>query len=181
MLRLDDFLEEGWRRRPGGEPAAPGGDHALGRLLASHFPEEHVAGAADSAAFVRPPALAFSTAVVLGDDAAGDRAFGVVASPGLASSFADAIADDVAVDGATFLGAATSPLALGPGPGEAAAHRTAFAGATGDALVPAYVDLVALRARRRLVVLFLANAPGPFPTDELDHVVARVRARLAGA
>lgn len=181
VLRLDDFPAT-WREVPDAQAGtAPGDEAGLGSLLASRFPEEHVRAVADSPAFFGPGALlACSTAVVLAHESAGREAFDAVATAAFASSFAEAVGAAVAppAGGATFLGSATSPLALPPGPGEGTAHRIAFAGATADALVAAYVDLVALGARDRVVLLWLASAPGQFPTAERHHLVARARCRV---
>ncbi|MDP9387605.1 MAG: hypothetical protein M3Q48_06660 [Actinomycetota bacterium] len=185
VLRPEDLLDAGWRELCDADrPGEPGDEAGLGVLLASRFPEQHVRAVADSPAFVRPPALlAYSTAVVLADEAAARRAFAVVASAEFASSFAHAVGTGVMVGQgeATFLGSTATPLALEAGPGEGAAHRISFGGATADALVPAYVDLVALAARDRVMLLWLASAPAPFPAAERDRVVARTRGRLAAA
>ena len=184
---LADLPGDGWRALPLGADAWPAGptDGELTRLLAGRLPEEDVVAVADSPLFVRDPAgLAYATAALLSGPRAGAAAFRLVASAEFARTFAESIAAEVVTAPGTahFLGSTTRPLRVAPAvpPGtEVAVHRTTFGAATTERVVPVHVDLVALAAGPRLLLLWLADAPDPVPEADLARVVARVAARVA--
>lgn len=156
----------------------------LERFLAGRVPEREVVAVADSTVFVRSPArLAYAVAAVLATDRAGADAFELVASEEFAFHFAEGVAAGavVAPGAAELLGSTNRPIELSelvvPGV-EAAANRTAFAGASAEGVVPVHVDLVVLHSGPRLLMVWLADAPDPFPEVDRAHLLTRLARRL---
>ena len=183
---LADLPGAGWRAVAADVgTTGPPADGELSRLLAAHLADDDVVDVADSPVFVRRPArLAYATAAVLAGDRAGADAFRLASSAELARTFAAAVAGDVVtVPGtASLLGSHTrvvEPPVVAPAGVGAAAHRTTFAGASSERMVGVHVDLVVLGAGPRLLLVWLADAPDPFPADDRAAVVARLAARLA--
>lgn len=183
---LADF-EGGWRAvaaDPPGDGDGSSADPALEQFLAERLAERDVLALADSPLFLRPPArLAYATAAVLSDDRAGAGAFRLVASEEFAGAFAEGVAAGavVASDGAELLGSVSRPLDVGEplvAGVASAAHRSTFAGATADQVVPVHVDLAVLHSGPRLLMVWMADAPHPFPQAEAAHLVARLARRL---
>lgn len=184
---LDDF-DGGWRALAApaaGDGPAASVDPTLERFLAGRLAEHDVAALADSPLFLRSPArLAYASAAVLSCDRAGVATFELVASEDFARAFAEGVAAGavVAPDAAELLGSTSRPLGVSHAVVagvESAAHRTTFAGATAELVVPVHVDLVVLRCGPRVLMVWMADAPDPFPQAERDHLVTRLARRLS--
>ena len=183
VLAAEDLAEDGWRALATGAGGSSVDEGGLEAVMA-RLPEEAVIDVADSPLFVRPPArLAYSSAAVFRDVAAATEALAAVGSAEFARGLAGAVAADVVVapGGAELLGSHTRPLDLpGAPPGTAVAgHRTTFGGATAEHVVPVHVDLLVLGRDRRLVLVWVADAPDPFPAEVRSRLLARLAERLA--
>lgn len=184
---LADF-DAGWRiARPAAGDSAGAVDLGLERFLTGRLPERDVVALADSPVFLRAPAqLAYATAAVLSGRRAGAEAFALLASEEFARAFAEGVIAGAVVDPGTveLLGSITGPVELSgvmvPG-AEGAAHRTTFAGASGERMVPVHVDVAVLHSGPGLVMAWTADAPDPFPDADRDHLVARLAGRLVCA
>lgn len=183
---LADF-DAGWRiAGPAPSDRAGAVDGELERFLAGRLPEGDVVALADSPVFLRSPAqLAYATAAVLSGHRAGAEAFALLTSEGFARAFAEGVVAGALVDPATveLLGSITravEPRGVIVPDVEAAAHRTTFAGASGERMVPVHVDVAVLHSGPCLVMAWMADAPDAFPDADRDRLVARLARRLAG-
>lgn len=185
---LADF-DGGWRAvaaDPAGDVTVGQVDPVLEQFLAERLAERDMVALAESPLFLRPPArLAYATAAVLSGDRAGAEAFGLVASEDFARAFAEGVAAGtvVAPGGAELLGSISRPLDVKESPVAGVAsstHRTTFAGASAEQVVPVHVDLAVLHSGPRLLMVWMADAPHPFPQSEADHLLARLARRISG-
>ena len=183
---LADF-DAGWRvAGPAASDSTGAGDGDLERFLAGRLAEGDIVALADSPLFLRSPArLAYATAAVLSGHRAGAETFALLASEEFARAFAEGVVAGAVVDPGTveLLGSITRAVELSgvmvPDV-EAAAHRTTFAGASGEHMVPVHVDVAVLHSGPRLVMAWMADAPDAFPDADRDRLVARLARRLAG-
>ena len=56
-------------------------------------------------------------------------------------------------------------------------HRVRFTGGTGEGVRPVQLDVVCLRHDRAVGLLWFADTPDPFPVDDLEVVLERIRTR----
>lgn len=55
--------------------------------------------------------------------------------------------------------------------------RVRFTGGTGEGVRPVQLDVVCIRQERAVGLLWFADTPDPFPDDDLEAVVERIRRR----
>lgn len=141
-----------------------GAEDGLDRCLEG-FPDSALTGSAESPTFTRADAMAWSAAWALADEGAALEALQRLGSRDFAACFTATLGpvDELTPQGPGWW-RARFVLGSPPGPLD------------GGGVV--HLDLLAAGAGRVVALLALADAPGPFPADE---VAARVADRLRGS
>lgn len=137
------------------------------------FPgDEEVVATAATPHYVRPPGrLVHGFGVVTTTVEAAERAESVLSGQPFAECLGRSVAADLdASDSAAEL------LAVDVEPTDRG-HRVRFTGGTGEGVRPVQLDVVCLRDDRAVGLLWFADTPDPFPADDLDRVLERIRGR----
>lgn len=171
-----DLPGTGWMAIDEGFGSAGDGADSPGALfdcVGPGFPDgDEVIETAGTPHYVRPPgSLLHGFGVLVASDDAAERAERILSAPAFAECLGRSVAADLAAGDATAELLAVDHEATGLG------HRVRFTGGTVAGVRPVELDVICLRRGRAVGLLWFADTPEPFPTDAVEAVVERIRAR----
>lgn len=174
LPRDADLPGGGWLAIDEGFAGGRGGDGpgALFDCVGSRFPEDAVVASAASPHFLRPPAsLVHGLSAEFETEQDAGVAHEILRSSAFAECLGRSIAADVQSDvtDAELLAVDLAETAHG--------HRVRFTGGDRRGVRPVNLAVVTLRIRTVVGVLWCGDTPADFPVDDLDHLIARIRAR----
>jgi hypothetical protein len=137
------------------------------------FPDDdEIVESAATPHYVRQPGrLLHGFSVLCASDVAADRAVAVLDSWRFADCLGRSVAADLADPSfeAELLEVDVDATEHG--------HRVRFTGGTIEGVRVVHLDVVCIRDERAVGVLWFADTPDPFPTEDIDAVVERIYAR----
>jgi hypothetical protein len=176
LPRESDLPGTGWRAIDEAASSLDDIEWGPGELvdcLDDEFPEDdEIVESAATPHWLRPPArLVHGFAVLTASDDAATRAVAVLDSWRFADCLGRSVAADLADPDveAELLEIDVDVTEQG--------HRVQFTGGTIEGLRVVHLDVVCIREGRAVGLLWFADTPGPFPSEDLDAVVERIYAR----
>lgn len=172
-----DLPGSGWLAIDEGLSSAGGdGPGAMLDCVGPDFPDDAVLGSATSPHFLRPPAaLVHGVGVEFADEHAAARAEIILAERAYAECLGRSVAADLVAGAdagtidAELLGVEVTETAVG--------HRAQFTGGSQRGVRPVILDVVCVRVGASVGVLWCGDTPEPFPADDCEHLVGRLRGR----
>lgn len=163
-------IDEGFGSNRDDPESSPGG---LIDCVGEEFPnDDEILESAATPHYVRPPGrLLHGFAVLCASDRAAEQAVSVLDS----WRFADCLGRSVAADLADP--AVEAELLEVDVEATDQGHRVRFTGGTIEGVRVVHLDVVCIRDDRAVGLLWFADTPAPFPTDEVVAVVERIHAR----
>lgn len=133
---------------------------------------EDVLETAASPHFLRPPhGLVHGIGAVFVDAGAADRARAALGAEAFARRLGRALAGDLAASGGPSEVLAVDLTTTDVG------RRVTLTGSGPAGVVPVHLDVVVVGRGRRVGLVWLADSPHPFPPDDRDHLLRRLRRR----
>lgn len=136
------------------------------------FPDDEIVQTEATPHYLRPPGrLVHGFGVATSNEGAAQRAATILSSRAFAECLGRSVAADLdaSESEAEVLAVDLEPTDRG--------HRVRFTGGTGEGVRPVQLDVVCIRDGNAVGLLWFADTPDPFPTDDLDRIVASIRAR----
>lgn len=136
------------------------------------FPEDDVVSTAASPHFVRlPRRLLHGIGVAFDSEGAAEAAEVILRSTPFVECLGLSVAADLDAQPveAELLAVDVDVTAAG--------HRVRFTGGDAHGVRPVHLDIAVLRVGALVGLLWCGDTPEPFPSHDLDHVLARVRTR----
>lgn len=176
LPREADLPGTGWMAITEGFGSSDGTGEQPGELIdcvGDDFPhDDELVETAASPHYLRPPGrLLHGFAVLCRTDDAAERAVRVLDSWRFAECLGRSVAADLddADTEAELLEVDVDATEQG--------HRVRFTGGTSEGLRVVQLDVVCIRDERAVGLLWFADTPDPFPSDDVESVVERIYAR----
>lgn len=154
----------------------PGGDGpgAMVDCVGPDFPDHAVVASATSPHFLRPPAaLVHGVGVEFADQDSAARAEVILGARPYAECLGRSVAADL-VAGADA-GTVDAELLGVEVTGTETGHRARFTGGSDHGVRPVILDVVCLRVGSSVGVLWCGDTPDPFPSEDRQHLLDRLR------
>lgn len=137
------------------------------------FPgDDEVVATAATPHYVRPPGrLVHGFGVRTTTVEAAERAHAVLSGRDFAECLGRSVAADLDASDSDAELLAVDVERTGRG------YRVRFTGGTGEGVRPVQLDVVCISSDRSVGLLWFADTPDPFPGDDLDAVIERIRSR----